>query len=85
MNNTKFPTPEELDAERAALVTPYVEKTLAEIRAALTKNGSGTVVDIAAAPAGAREELTRILNASKWATEFGSDQREGSWVRVTRR
>ena len=81
----KFPTPAEIDAERTVNVAPYVEKTLAAIRADLVKNGNNAAVSIDYAPPGAREEITRILGESGWSAKFDSDQRDGAYVRVTRK
>jgi hypothetical protein len=78
-----FPTPAELDAKRRAKAAAEVAAALAKIRATLEATGPGMLYLDASSPA--RDEVTRILTSRGWAVEWGSDQRDGSWVMVTPR
>lgn len=77
-----FPTPAELAATRRAKASAEVRALLAKIRGMLERTGPGsTTIDAPSMPA--REEVQRILSTKGWMVEFGDDQRDGSWVRVT--
>lgn len=81
----KFPTPEEIEAERTKEVEPYVTATLAKIRAELVRQGDRANVQVAYPPPGAREEIVRVLDEAGWSAKLESEQREGTWFSVTRK
>lgn len=87
MNDDHFPTPDEIEAEREAAHGPDASRELAKIKVKLVQNGTlNTVVDLSPNCNDAvRSLISQKLDKAGYVVEFGSGQRDGSWVRVQRK
>jgi hypothetical protein len=81
----KFPTPDEIRKRHAALVAPRVNAVVAAIREAVEKNGARQCSVLASWASGDEDLIRAAIEPSGWRLEFGSDQRDGSWIKVTPR
>ena len=81
----KFPTPDEIRKRHAALVAPRVNAVVAAIREAVEKNGARQCSVLASWSSGEEDLIRAAIEPSGWMLEFGSDQRDGSWIKVSPR
>lgn len=81
----KFPTPDEIRKRHAALVAPRINAIVAAIREAVEKNGARQCYMLASWSSGDEDLIRAAIEPSGWMLEFGSDQRDGSWIKVAPR
>lgn len=89
--DTSFPVPSSQPAfpthaavrEKHAIVNAAMVNAIVErLRAEVTREGGHAATVSIDVPARARDAVRAIIEPSGWALEFGSDQRDGSWVTV---
>ncbi len=81
----KFPTPNEIRKRHAALAAPRVAAVVAAILSAVEKNGARQCVVLASWSIGDEDLIRAAIEPSGWMLEFGSDQQDGSWIKVAPR
>ena len=81
----KFPTPDEIRKRYAALAAPRVNAVVEAIREAVEKNGARQCVVNVSWGSGDEDFIRAAIEPSGWMMEFGSDQREGTWIKVAPR
>lgn len=82
---SKFPTPDEIRKRHAALAAPRVNAVVEAIREAVEKNGARQCVVNVSWGSGDEDFIRAAIEPSGWMMEFGSDQREGTWIKVAPR
>lgn len=86
----KFPTPEEIEAEREKINGPDAERELTAIKKKLLEQGTrNVVVDLSPhCDDAARSIIKQVLGDAGYAVDFGANQDSGgpaNWVRVQRK